>query len=174
MLEPISKVLRRPVSPSAPFDFERTAALPGGAKVTVAFSLAFVQPRGMPMAAFFVSENRFPNHFWKSEYQAHGNGAAGITAVYLSSPNPERDAAFAGQMFGGNIAPFPGGRKVACGPSQELRVLTPQAISERDSAFGRVEAAGAVLAGIALATEGRAGLTPASQAYGMFIEWVPA
>src|SRR5215475_5184524 len=29
------------VSPFAPFDFERTATLPGGDKVTVAFSLAF-------------------------------------------------------------------------------------------------------------------------------------
>src|SRR5262249_16809110 len=128
----------------------------------------------MPQVAFFASENRFPNHFWKSEYQAHRNGAAGITAVYLSSHAPERDAAFIGKMFGGTVVPFPGGSKVGCGPSQELRVLTPQPIRQRDGSFRGVEPPGAILAGIALATEGRAGLTPASQASGMFIEWVPA
>jgi hypothetical protein len=158
----------------APFDFERTATLPGGAEATVAFSLAFVQPPEMPMVAFFVSENRFPYHFWKSEYQTHGNGAAGIIAVYLSSHDPARDAAFISKLFGGDVAPLPGGSKVACGRSQELRILTPLAISELDSSFGGVEPPGAVLAGIALAARGRAGLTPASEASGMFIEWVPA
>ena len=120
----------------APFDFERYAKLPDGSKVTVAFSLAFVQSREMLNVAFFASENQARNHFWKPEYQSHPNDAAGIVAAYLSSPAPERDAAFVSKMFGGKVSPVPGGCNVACGPSQELRILTPQAMAERVGSGG--------------------------------------
>jgi hypothetical protein len=155
----------------APFDFERHAKLPDGARATVAFSLAFVQSPEMPKVAFFVSQNRVQGNFWKSEYQSHANGAAGIVAVYLSSPAPERDAAFVSKMFGGNVSPVRGGFVVACGRSQELRVLTPQAMAERDSSGG-VGNAAPILAGIALATHKKKDLIPAAEASGMFIEWV--
>jgi catechol 2,3-dioxygenase-like lactoylglutathione lyase family enzyme len=158
----------------APFDFERHAQLPDGTKVTVAFSLAFVQPPEMPKVAFFVCENRAQHHFWKSEFQSHANGAAGIVAVYLASPAPDRHAAFVSKVFGGEVIPTGGGFSVACGPSQVLRVLTPQAMAERDHSFGAVEIATPTLAGVALATHARRGLTPAAKANGMFIEWVPA
>ena len=157
----------------APFDFERHARLPNGATATVAFSLAFVQSPKMPRVAFFVSQNRSQDNFWKPEYQSHANGAAGIVAVYLSSPSPERDAAFVGKMFGGKVSPVRGGFVVACGPSHALRVLTPQAMAERDGSAG-VGTAAPILAGIALATHGKKGLIPAAEASGMFIEWVPA
>jgi hypothetical protein len=83
----------------APFDFERHAKLPDGTTATVAFSLAFVQSGEMPRVAFFVSQNRAQDNFWKAEYQSHANGAAGIVAVYLLSPAPERDAAFVSNML---------------------------------------------------------------------------
>jgi hypothetical protein len=157
----------------APFDFERHANLPDGTRAIVSFSLAFVQSREMPGVAFFVSKNRAQNNFWKSEYQSHANGAAGIVAVYLSSPAPERDAAFVSKMFDGKVSPVRGGFVVTCGPSQELRVLTPQAMAERDSSGG-VRTAAPILAGIALATHQKKGLIPAAEASGMFIEWVSA
>jgi hypothetical protein len=94
-------------------------------------------------------------------------------AVYLSSPAPERDAVFVSKMFGGKISSIAGGWNVACGPSQQLRVLTPQAIAERDSSVAGVELGTPILAGIALATHSRRRLTPAAEANGMFIEWVP-
>ena len=65
--------------------------------------------------------------FLEARIQSHQNGAAGILAVYLSSPAPERDAAFVSKMFGAKISSVPGGCNVACGPSQELRILTPEA-----------------------------------------------
>ena len=123
--------------------------------------------------AFFASENQARNHFWKPEYQSHPNDAAGIVAPYLSSPAPERDAAFVSKMFGGKVSPVPGGCNVACGPSQELRILTPQAMAERVGSGG-VETTTPILAGIALATHAKQGLTPATEASGMFIEWVAA
>jgi hypothetical protein len=105
----------------APFDFERYAELPDGAKVTVAFSLAFVQSPEMPRVAFFVCENRAQDYFWKSEYQSHANGVTGIVAVYLSSLAPERDAAFVNKMFGGKVSSVPGGCSVACESGRFLR-----------------------------------------------------
>ena len=49
-----------------------------------------------------------------------------------------------------------GGFKVMCGPSQELRVLTPQAIGERDRSLEWPAMSTPVLAGIALATDFKA------------------
>jgi hypothetical protein len=158
----------------APFDFERYAELPDGIQVTVSFSLAFVQSPEMPRVAFFACENRAQDYFWKPEYQSHANGVTGIVAVYLSSLTPERDAAFVNKMFGGKVSSVPGGCSVACGPSQELRVLTPQALSKRDRSFGSSENGTPILAGIVLATRERQGLTPTVDASGMFIEWVQA
>jgi hypothetical protein len=148
-------------------------SIPDGAQVTVAFSLAFVQSPEMPKVAFFVSENRAQDYFWKPEYQSHPNGTTGIVAVYLSSPAPERDAGFVNKMFGGEVSSITGGCSVACGPSQQLRILTPRAIAERDSSVAGVEVGTPILAGIALATHSRRRLTSAAEANGMFIEWVP-
>jgi Glyoxalase-like domain len=157
----------------APFDFERSGRLPDGTEVTLAFSLAFVQSPEMPEVAFFVCENRAQDAFWKPEYQSHANGATGIAAVYLASAAPQRDAAFVGKMFGGEIGPMPGvGFRVACGPAQELRILTPQDLSVRDSSLNALERSETRLAGIALRTRDSGGFTPAAEAGGMFIEWV--
>ena len=156
----------------APFDFERPAVLPDGSVATVAFSLAFVQPPQMPKVAFFVCENRAPGLFWKPQYQKHANGAHHIAAVYLASRNPEHDAAFVGKMFGGDIQTMPGGYRVACGPTQELRVLAPQAIAKCDPSFIDAPTQTPVLAGVALATSELREVTPARHANGMFIEWV--
>jgi catechol 2,3-dioxygenase-like lactoylglutathione lyase family enzyme len=158
----------------APFDFERYARLPDGTQARVAFSLAFVRSPAMTKVAFFVCENKAQAYFWKGEYQSHANGATGISAVYLSSVAPERDAGFVGRMFGGEIRPIAGGYRVACGASQELRVLSPQAIAEHDGSVIGLDAGSTVLVGITLATHTRRGLTPAAEACGMFIEWVPA
>jgi hypothetical protein len=156
----------------APFDFERYAKLPDGTQATVAFSLAFVQSPEMPNVAIFICENRASDYFWKPEYQSHASGAAGIMAVYLSSTAPGRDAAFVNKMFHGEVRPIAGGFGIACGPSQELRVLTPQAIAKRDSSFEGIETSTPILAGIALAAHSSQRVTSAAEANGMFIEWV--
>jgi catechol 2,3-dioxygenase-like lactoylglutathione lyase family enzyme len=157
----------------APFDFERFGKLPNGTEVTLAFSLAFAQSPDMPEVAFFVCENRAQEAFWKPEYQSHANGATGIAAVYLASPAPERDAAFVGKMFGGDISHLPGGGvRVACGPSQELRVLTPQDLVGRDPSLKGSDRGQTRLVGIALRARDSGGFTPAAEAGGMFIEWV--
>lgn len=156
---------------AAPFDFERQAVLPDGSTVTVAFSLAFAWSTDMPGVGFFSCQNRAPRHFWKPQYQAHANGALSIAAVYLSSPEPERDARFVSAMFGGEVSPVADGRRVSCGAGQEVLVLTPEATAERDGSFG--QPAEPCLAGLRLAGRSR-GITPAKDAHGMFIEWSDA
>jgi hypothetical protein len=88
----------------------------------------------------------------------------------LASPNPERDAAFVGKMFDGDIEGIPAGFRVTCGPAQELRVVAPETIAKLDRSFAAIETP--VLAGVALATSEVREITPASDANGMFIEWV--
>lgn len=161
----------------APFEFERLGKLPDGSEVTLGFSLAFTQSPAMPEVAFFVCENRAPQAFWKPEYQAHANGARGIAAVYLASPAPARDAAFVHKMFGGEVGALPdGGCRVACGPGQELRLLPPQSLRQRDPSLAGLLETGPRLVGIALQCRSKGarsagGFTPAAQAGGMFIEW---
>jgi hypothetical protein len=107
---------------------------------------------------------------WKADYQSHSNGAQAINAVYLASMLPSRDAAFIGAMFGGDIAPVSGGMRVSCGPSQEVCVLSPRAITEHDPTFD-TSSISPVLAGISVVSGAQRGTTPGSEACGMFIEW---
>jgi hypothetical protein len=126
----------------------------------------------MPGIAFMVSQNRAQAFFWKADYQSHPNGAQAVNAVYLASASPERDAAFIGALFGGEVAPVSGGMRVSCGPGQDVRVLSPQAVMALDPTFdtGPISP---VLAGVSVASDARKGITPASQACGMFIAWAP-
>jgi catechol 2,3-dioxygenase-like lactoylglutathione lyase family enzyme len=153
-----------------PFDFERQACLPDGTEATVAFTLAFARSPEMPRIAFMVSQNRAQEFFWKADYQLHPNGAQGINAVYLASMSPSRDAAFISAMFDGDVAPISGGMRVSCGPSQEVRVLSPEALMERDQGFdgGSISP---VLAGISVVSGAGRDTVPASEACGTFIEW---
>jgi|SRR5581483_1347416 len=156
----------------APVDFERQARLPDGSSVTVAFTIGFVRSPHMPRIAFFVCENRAQQHFWKPDYQCHANGARGIRAVTLASPDPARDAAFISAMFGGMVTPTDGGLCVSCGPVQEVRVLAPDVVAGRDAGVAGLGAVTSILAGISVAAEKPRHLTPSRNACGMFIEWL--
>lgn len=156
----------------APFDFERQARLPDGQEVTVSFTLAFATSPDMPEIAFLVCQNRAPEHFWKPAFQQHANGATGIKAVYIASSNPERDGTFVGRLFGGKVTAAAGGLHVACGADQEVRVLRPEAIAQRDASFSPAADGNPRLAGIALGCAPADRQTvPASKACGSFIEW---
>jgi catechol 2,3-dioxygenase-like lactoylglutathione lyase family enzyme len=159
----------------APFDFDRLARLPDGKEVTVSFSLAYATSPNMPGIAFFVCQNRAPEHFWKPAYQIHANGAQGIQAVYLVSDSPQRDATFVSRMFGGVVTPIPGGMRVSCGADQEVRVIESEAVSERDESFSWNPDEGPLFAGIALHNSAASQVTvPATKACGIFIEGVGA
>jgi catechol 2,3-dioxygenase-like lactoylglutathione lyase family enzyme len=72
----------------APFSFERIAGQPDGSERKVAFDLTFTTHPDVPDAAFFTCRNRFPENFWKPEYQDHPNGALRIGAVIMVADEP--------------------------------------------------------------------------------------
>jgi hypothetical protein len=155
----------------APFEFEREARLPDGTIDTAAFTLGFARSPEMRRVAFFVCENRARQFFWRQGFQAHANGAAGIEAVYLGSPAPERDGQFIGRMFGGEVAPIRDGVRVSCGSRQEVRVITPEAVAELDPPLAASCAAEPLLVGVRLASNAKAALVAARDACGMFLEF---
>ena len=72
-----------------PFSFERTAKGPDGIDRKVAFDLTFTSDaRVYGAAGFFTCRNRFPENFWRAEFQHHVNGAARIAAAVFSSRDP--------------------------------------------------------------------------------------
>lgn len=73
----------------APFGFERIAKGPDGIDRTVAFDLTFTSDaRAHGAAGFFTCQNRFPENFWRAEFQSHANGAAKVAAAVFSSRDP--------------------------------------------------------------------------------------
>lgn len=160
------------LSTYAPFDFERRAVLPDGSEATVAFTLGFVTSPLLPGMAFFVCQQHSPEHFWKPDFQTHGNGAQSIAAVYVSAAEPERHVDFFLKLTGGSSTQADGGQRIAFG-DQEVLVLAPEriraitlgALVPRDDEPPR-------FAGIALTTTARdvEPLGP-DESCNMFINW---
>jgi catechol 2,3-dioxygenase-like lactoylglutathione lyase family enzyme len=72
-----------------PFGFERIARGPDGVDRKVAFALTFTSDaRVRGAAGFFTCQNRFPENFWRAEFQRHANGAGKIAAAVFSSRDP--------------------------------------------------------------------------------------
>ncbi len=115
----------------APFDFSRQAKLPDGAEATVGFSLTFVSDSRMPDCAMFVCQQHAPEHFWKPDFQRHGNGAVGVEAVYLVAADPHDLAGHFRVLQGpASIATTIEGLDVATARGT-IRVLTPAAFARR-------------------------------------------
>ncbi len=110
-----------------PFDFSRTAKLPGGEEVTVGFSLAFVTHRDMPGTAFFTCQQHAPQYFWKAEYQTHANTARIIRAAVMVADDPHHYAEFYRALLGTDaVTETPYGLRAATARG-EVRVMSPDA-----------------------------------------------
>ncbi len=158
----------------APFDFERQAKKPDGTEVTVAFSLGFVTDAAMGDTAFFVCQQRAPQHFWKPAYQEHANGALGIATVYMAADDPGAHGAFLGNLFDGEVTSVEAGISIACGPHQKIVVLTPAGIRDIAPATP-TPTSGPMVVGIALASQHPAAeVVSSDDGCGMFIQWVSA
>ncbi|ADZ70614.1 VOC family protein [Polymorphum gilvum] len=71
-----------------PFAFERTAAAPDGGSARVGFDLTFTADPQAPGIGFFTCRNRYPENFWKADYQRHANGARRLADVVLVAEDP--------------------------------------------------------------------------------------
>ncbi|MBA5776547.1 VOC family protein [Stappia sp. F7233] len=71
-----------------PFSFERIATGPDGSERKVAFDLTFTRDAAAPSIGYFTCFHRFPENFWKPEFQQHENGAIGIDAAVFVMNEP--------------------------------------------------------------------------------------
>ncbi len=115
-----------------PFDFGRDAKLPNGTVARVAFSLAFVARSDMPGAVFFACQQRHPPElFWKSEYQAHPNGAKRAVSVTMSAARPADWSDFFARLTGGPVAATGAGGILAGPESDRIALLSPNEYARR-------------------------------------------
>ncbi len=107
-----------------PFGFERIAVTPEGEERRVGFDLTFTGFSGAvtePDMGFFTCRQRFPENFWRAEYQDHPNGAVALAAVVLVAPDPSD--------FHEGLAAFAGVRELAAS-SYGLEIATPRGVIE--------------------------------------------
>ncbi|MBD1545736.1 VOC family protein [Roseibium aggregatum] len=83
----------------APFSFEREAKAPDGSVRKVAFDLTFVTDPLAPGIGYFTCRNRFPENFWKPDYQTHANGAVAIDEIVLVANDPCDHHEFLGSLM---------------------------------------------------------------------------
>jgi hypothetical protein len=155
-------------------DFERLAGLPDGRQVKVAFSLAITDHAAARDQAFFTCHNKYPENFWKADYQRHTNRAVGLREVVIVADKPQDLASFAGGFSGGSAAASNDGLEIAIG-RDKLSSLTPSGFAERFGGATVDVSSGARLAALVIAADSVAPrVTPASEANGVAIAWVPA
>ncbi len=121
----------------APFDFSRTATLPNGEEVTVAFSLAFVTDARMPQAAFFCCQQHAPQHFWKPAYQRHRNGAVRCSEVVMIATEPAAFAGFFAALQGESALKVEEDALEVATALGKVSLLAPDAFVRRFPAAGR-------------------------------------
>lgn len=111
----------------APFSFGRTATYPDGSTAKVAFDLTIVSDPLAPMIGYFTCHNRYPENFWRPEFQTHANGATEISEIVLVAKDPSDHHEFLGSLIGQREM-----RATSLGleletPRGKLKVLTPVA-----------------------------------------------
>ncbi len=155
----------------APFDFERQATQPDGSKVTVGFSLAFATSQEMPRSTCFTCHNRFPENFWKPQFQRHANAAEGFAEVVMVAASPHEQRGFFESFTGSPGLAEGEGLRYACGP-HSVSIMTPQAFTARFSQPAPSLDQGPRFAALVLAGTGSASrVTPAAEAHGLTIAW---
>lgn len=155
----------------APFDFGRKATLPDGTETEVGFSLAFASTPRAPDLTFFACQNRFPENFWKPAFQSHANGARAIATIHMVAERPAGLSGFLTGYLGGAAREEDDVLVVTGANGCEVQVRTPAGTSEIDPTAPVDLTHGALFAGIDLAGKSE-GLTPASEAGGLFIRWI--
>lgn len=83
-----------------PFSFERTAHLKDGSTASVAFDLTILNNPLSPQIGYFTCFNKYPENFWKQDFQTHANGARTVQTVYMLAEDPSDHHEFLGAFAG--------------------------------------------------------------------------
>lgn len=138
----------------SPLDFGRTATQPDGSHREVAFSLAFAWTSSLPWLGCFACQNRFPENFWKPEFQRHENGASGIKGVVVSAPDCGAAADFLAKVGGSVVQPMRDGMLIELANDQRIEVLSPDEFARRVPQAPPMQRDEAVFAALLMSYEG--------------------
>ncbi|MFQ5995009.1 MAG: VOC family protein [Acidiferrobacterales bacterium] len=121
------------------FHFERSTTLPDGSQARVAFTMAFVTDPRLPEAAFFCCQHHVPEHFWKSEYQSHVNGANTVHEVIMVAEDPPMLADFFSKIQEPASVTTRDSRLTVSTPRGRIVVITP---SDAHHCYGNLNLSG--------------------------------
>jgi hypothetical protein len=113
-----------------PMSFARPVELPGGAQ-DARFKVIRVAGEEVQNGRTFFCHHDTPELVWRTEWQAHANGATEIVEFVIASPQPARTAALYERMFGAPLlTPAAGGFSFSAGAAT-IFVLDPAAVADR-------------------------------------------
>jgi hypothetical protein len=121
---------------SAPNEFTRPVALPGGERDAV-FRTVRLPNDTTEAGRLYFCHHLTRDLVWRDEWRRHGNGVVGVQEAVIASEQPARLAELFGRMFGGQaVRRIPGGHRLVVGLSS-FEVIEPRELSAR---FGRASA----------------------------------
>jgi catechol 2,3-dioxygenase-like lactoylglutathione lyase family enzyme len=107
--------------------FSRPVAI-GDATRDARFRTTRLDPAKVPMGRVYFCEHQTPELVWRSEWQAHPNGAAAIARVVIATADPRRSAGLFRDLFGADaVAERNGGQVVAAGMAR-VELSPPDAV----------------------------------------------
>ncbi|WP_293723239.1 VOC family protein [Stappia sp.] len=110
-----------------PFSFGRTQELSDGTTREVRFDLTFVENPLDASLGYFTCHNLFPENFWSSAYQTHGNGVRALEAVVLTTDEPADQAEFWKAFTGRREMRATSLGITISTPRGDIRIMTPAA-----------------------------------------------
>ena len=137
----------------APFSFERIAVTPEGEERQVAFDLTFTTDPLSAEIGFFTCHNKFPENFWKADYQSHPNTVRDLTEVVFVADDPADHHEFLKAFIGERTA-----RLSSLGVEIEtargtVKVLSPSAYESLYGVTAPADRKGLKLAALGFAAE---------------------
>jgi hypothetical protein len=111
------------------YEFEREGKRPDGTIAKIAFALAFASDNRAPDIGFFTCNHQYPERFWNSAFQVHGNTAQAIAGVVLVAENPSDHQIFLSTVTGQRQIPVTLAGISIGTPRGEIQVMNPQAFS---------------------------------------------
>ncbi|HEX3864740.1 MAG TPA: VOC family protein [Stellaceae bacterium] len=108
--------------------FSRPVEL-NGQRSDARFRTTRLDPTKIPMGRVYFCEHRTPELVWRSEWQAHANGARAIARIVVATPDPSRSAALFSALFGTAATGGDNERYAMTAGAARVELVTPAAIA---------------------------------------------
>ena len=125
-----------------------------GRRQDASFRTTRLDPVKIAMGRVYFCEHATPELVWRSEWQAHPNGACAITRVIVATGEPRRTASLFGTLFGRDAVAERAGKCIVEAGAARVELATPAAIaSEFGDAAADPAGRGEYLVGLELKTD---------------------